>query len=297
MKKDLYEILGVSRSVSEDDLRKAYRKLARQYHPDVNPGDAEAEKRFKEIAAAYEVLSDKDKRRAYDEFGDESLQGGFDPDKARAYREWKQTRSSGARPFQEEGFDFDLGDLFGFRAHRGPARGADLHAIVEMDLRQAISGGEVELARPGHKPLKVRVPPGADNGSLIRLAGKGAQGARGGEPGDLVIETRVRPHPLVRREGLDLYMKVPISVQEAYLGAKIEVPTFHGPVNLTIPARSQSGARLRLRGKGIERAGKKGDLFVELEIRMPDKPDDKLAEALSAASAAYSTPPRKDLRL
>lgn len=297
MPKSLYEILGVKKDATQDELRRSYRELARRYHPDVNPGDEGAEKRFKEIAAAYEVLSDSDKRKAYDEFGEESLQGGFDPEKARAYRKWKQGRSAGARPFQREteGFDFDLGDLFGFGRER-QRRGADLHATVEMELRQAIFGGEVSLDRPGGEPLTVRIPPGADDGSRIRLQGKGAPG-QGGPPGDLVIETRVKKHPFVEREGLNLRMTVPVRLSEAYVGGSVEVPTFWGPVKLRIPPRSQNGAVLRLRGKGIERAKKRGDLLVALDVRLPDRASEALEKALVEADRLYSRDPRKDLVL
>lgn len=286
--KDLYKILGIKKSASEDEVRAAYRKLARKYHPDVNPGDAAAESQFKEVAAAYEVLSDKDKRKAYDEFGEDSLKGGFDPDKAREYQNWQRSRTEGARPFAGD-VPFDLGDVFGFgRRQRGPLRGADIHAVVDMDLRQAIDGGTVQLEVPGRKPVTVRVPPGADTGSIIRLAKKGAPGSQGGPPGDLMIETRVRPHKHIRRDGLNLHMTVPVSLAETYNGATIDVPTFHGPVKLTVPERSQNGARLRLRGKGVARGKKHGDLIVELTVRLPDQADEELAKVIEQSEGAYS---------
>lgn len=312
MAESLYDILGVSRTASADEIRRSYRKLARKYHPDVNPGDASAEASFKKVAAAYEVLSDEDKRKAYDEFGDEALKGGFDPDKARAYRDWQRRRTAGARPFQEpfresgaagfsdaSRFDFgDLGDLFGFgRPPRGPQRGADVRAVVDMELAQAIAGGEVKLDVPGRGVMTVRIPPGADTGSTVRLAGKGAPGEAGAPAGDLVLEMRVRPHPVMRREGLDLSMRVPVTVDEAYNGATIEIPTFDGPVKLTIPPRSQAGQRLRLRGKGVQRKDRRGDLFVELDVRVPDRQDDAVADAMRRAAGAYSKPVRQELRL
>ena len=302
MAKDLYQILGVKKDVGDDELRKAYRKLARKFHPDVNPGDAAAEARFKEVSAAYDVLSDKKKRKAYDEFGEDSLKGGFDPGKAREYRSWQKRRSAGARPFQEEGFDFDLGDLFGFASGgpgrgRGRMRGQDVRAAVDMDLRQAILGGEVTLEVPGKPPVTVRIPPGADSGSVIRLKGRGAPGPQGGEAGDLLIETRVAPHPLLRRDGLDLTMRVPVTLEEAYAGGKIEVPTFTGAVTLTIPPRSQTGQRLRLRGKGVTRGKRSGDLYIELEPRLPDSAGPEIAEALKKTSSGYSQPVRAELAL
>ncbi len=308
MAKSLYEILGVAKGASVDDIRKAYRKLARKYHPDVNPGDAEAEDRFKQVSAAYDVLSDADRRKAYDEFGDESLKGGFDPDKARAYQQWRQRRTEGARPFRRgqaaEPDLGDLGDLFGFggggrrrQGRRIDLRGADVSARVDMDLRQAIQGGEVKLEVPGRKPVTVRIPPGADTGSTIRLEGRGQPGPGGGPSGDLIIECNVRPHPRVTRDGLDLTMKVPVTLAEAYNGATIDIPTFHGPVSLKIPAGAQQGAKLRLRGKGVARGKTRGDLLVELDVRLPDRRDDDLANAIAKSEAAYDAPVRQELVL
>ena len=166
-----------------------------------------------------------------------------------------------------------------------------------MDLRQAVEGAEVAIEVPEQGTVRVRIPPGADTGSVIRLAGKGSPGPRGGPPGDLVIETEVRPHPVLRRDGLDLYLKLPVTLDEAYNGGSVDVPTFEGTVVLKIPPRSQNGARLRLRGKGIERKSVRGDFFVELDVRMPDRADDALAAALKAARDAYSRPVREGLAL
>lgn len=291
MAESLYEALGVPKGADPDAIRKAYRKLARKHHPDVNPGDKAAEEKFKRISAAYDVLSDEKKRAAYDEFGEESLAGGFDADKAREYKKWQNTRRQRTQDFDQGPIEFDFSELFG-RA-RGPARGQDLSATAELDLRQAIEGFELSLDIPGQGPVRVRIPPGADNGSTVRIPGKGAPGARGGPPGDLIIETLVRPHPRVRREGLDLYLTLPVDLDEAYNGASVEVPTFDGAVTLKIPKQSQNGSKLRLRGKGIKRKDKQGDLFVELDVRMPDRADDKLAEAVRSSKGAYSKPVRE----
>lgn len=309
MNESLYSLLGVPASASADDIRKAYRALARKLHPDVNPGDAAAEDRFKRVAAAYDVLSDKKRRADYDEFGDDALKGGFDPEKARAYQSWKSARHRGAQPFTEASggspfsgpnVDFDLGDLFGFGRQRqqGPIRGHDIRAVVDMDLPQAIAGGHIEISVPERSaPVKVKIPPGADTGSTIRLAGKGGAGISGGPRGDLVIETRVRKHPRVTRRGLDLTIRVPVSLAEAYNGAKIDVPTFDGSVVLSIPPRSQPGAKLRLRGKGVARKKKRGDLFIVLDVKLPDREDAALAKAIAESEAAYATAPRKDFVL
>jgi molecular chaperone DnaJ len=365
---DLYASLGVSRSATPAEIKAAYKKLARKHHPDVNPGDKRAADRFKEISAAYETLSNPDKRKAYDEFGADALKTGFDPEQARAYRRWSERREAAGRPFERESFDFDLDDLlggFGGAARRdaGPAAGADLSALVELDLEQAIRGTEVRLELPQERPcdgcsgsgdqpgtargcsdcggsgrrqvargpmrmmsacptcsgrgrvgtpcercggrgaieerrpITVRIPAGADDGSTMRIAGKGLPGAHGGPPGDLLIETRVRPHPLVQRDGLDLSMKVPITVDEAYSGAQIDIPTFEGPVKLRVPPHSQTGTRLRLRGKGVKRGDKRGDLYAVLDVRLPERHDPEVASALRRAAAAYERPVRQGLAL
>lgn len=304
---DPYAVLGVARGASGDDIRKAYRKLARKYHPDVNPGDRVAEDKFKEISGAYDVLSDDAKRKAFDEFGEDSLRGGFDPGKARAYRQWQDRGSTSGHRFDRNVVDFDswdLGDLFGGmgRRPRGPARGADIHAVAELDLAQVITGIEVVINVPSadrtqSNPVKVRIPAGADDGSTLRISGKGAPAPQGGRAGDLIIETKVRPHPLVRRDGLDLYMKVPIDLAEAYLGATIEVPTFAGNVRLVVPAGVQPGTKLRLGDKGIPRGKRKGDFFVELDVKLPPAGNEALGTALREAVREEGASLRKELRL
>jgi curved DNA-binding protein len=295
MAANLYDTLGVKRNASVEDIRKAYRKLAKKHHPDVNPGNKAAEDRFKAVSAAYEVLSDPKRRADYDEFGDAALQGGFDPAKAREYARWQDRRSQRGGFADAGPVEFDFAELFNRR--RGPSRGQDIHATVQMDLRQAVEGAEVSIDVPDQGTVRVRVPRGADTGSVIRIPGKGGAGARGGPAGDLVIETEVLPHPRLRRDGLDLTLTLPVTLDEAYNGASVDVPTFEGTVVLKIPPRSQNGARLRLRGKGIERKASRGDLFVELDVRMPDSPDDALAAALRAGTAAYSKPVREGLAL
>ncbi|MEO8700746.1 MAG: J domain-containing protein [Kofleriaceae bacterium] len=297
MAETLYDTLGVSKTASSDEIRKSYRKLARKHHPDVNPDDKKSEDRFKKISSAYDVLSDDKKRKAYDEFGDESLQGGFDPDKAREYQKWQNTRQQQTAGFGGGGgpVEFDFSEIFG-RA-RGPSKGHDLHATVQMELRQAIEGSEMSAAIPGHGTVRVRIPPGADTGDTIRVPGKGSPGGRGGPPGDLIIETEVRPHPFVRRNGLDLHLTLPITIDEAYNGATVDVPTFEGSVAVKIPALSQNHAKLRVKGKGIARKDRRGNLIVELDVRMPDTLDDALAAAVKSATAAYSQPVRKELAL
>lgn len=303
--KDLYEVVGVSKTATEDEIRAAYRKLARKHHPDVNPGNKDAEARFKELSAAYEVLVDAEKRKLYDEFGHEGLRGGFDPEQARAYKTWQNRRGTTGSPFQEEVFDFgDLGDLFGgaggFR--RRPARGEDVIAVVELDLPQALQGSEITVRVPGEgrgagEPVTVRIPKGAEDGSRLVVKGRGAPGSNNAPPGDLIIETRVREHPYFRRDGLDLHLGLPVTLDEAYNGAEVEVPTPDGPVKLRVPPRSQQGQELRLRGKGVTRGERHGDLYVKLDVRLPEKEDEALAKAARQAREAYSKPVREGLRL
>lgn len=306
IEKTPYEILGVAKTATDDDIRKQYRKLARECHPDVNPGDKAAEQRFKEIASAYDLLSSSEKRKAYDEFGSDSTRSGFDPEQARAYEQWKTRREKGGRPFESE--YVDLEDLFGggfsggfgggFGGRGQAARGQDIYAVADLVLAQVVNGAEVSVTTPGSsQPTRVRIPKGADTGSKIRLKGMGGPGLGKGAAGDLIIETRVRPHPHVERKGLDLTLRVPVTLSEAYKGAAIEIPTFSGTVKVTIPQGSQNGAKLRLRGRGIERKSKRGDFFVQLEVRMPDKFDAEVAEAIKASDAQYSHAVRSEIVL
>lgn len=292
-KRDLYGVLGVARDADEDTLRKTYRQLARRYHPDVNPGDTEAEERFKAISEAYSVLSDAEKRRNYDEFGEVSLEAGFDAERARRAREafgarFGEARGGGGsdRP-GGGGFHFgNLDDLFSdLYARRGwgepgrARRGADLEAELELDFIDAARGGEqrITVARPRangsarKETLTVRIPPGVADGSRIRLRGKGAEGIGKAGPGDLYARVRVRPHRFFRREDRDLYLDLPVSMGEATLGARVEVPTLDGRVTLTIPPGTDSGTRLRLRGKGVPSPSgdASGDLYAVIQIRVP----------------------------
>jgi curved DNA-binding protein len=283
--RDLYKILGVERTATDQEIKKAYRKLARRYHPDVNPNDKAAEERFKDASFAYEVLTNAEKRRRYDEFGEQGISEGFDANRARQYQQWRQQTERS--PFHSSFSDADLEDLlggmFGGRAAAGPRRGQDRESELEVDLLDALHGSEVRLQLGDEGTLRVKIPAGADDGTRIRLAGKGAPGARGGPLGDLYLTLRLRPHPLLRREGNDLYMDLPVTVGEAVSGASVEVPTPDGVVTLRIPPRSRSGQKLRLRGKGVrslsaERA--QGDLYVTLRVQLPETDDPRL-EALA----------------
>lgn len=312
--KNLYEILGVSKDASQDDIKKQYRRLARKYHPDVNPGDTSAEARFKEISSAFEVLSDPEKRKMYDEFGEDAAKLGYDPEKAEEYRRWKRAQQQGARGFGfgagggGGGVEFDLGDLGdifggagfdprdifgGFRGGRMRRRGGDVQTHLTVSFKDAVLGTEREIAleRPATasepartQRLKVQVPPGIESGQRIRLAGQGEPGVGGGPAGDLYISVDVREHRLLRREGRDLHLDVPVTISEAMFGARIDVPTLTGKVKLTVPRGSQSGRTLRLRGKGVPatKTASAGDMYVHLMVRVP-QPDSDAAAAERAA--------------
>src|ERR1051325_1617005 len=333
--RDYYQILGVARNASVDDIRKAYRKLARKYHPDINPGDKSAEEKFKEISVAYEVLSDADKRKLYDEFGEQGLSAGFDPEKARAYQQWQEQSAQTGGSFRFEhgdtgdffGFGFD--DLFGGRRggrRNAPTRGEDLEARMDIDFLDAVRGFQtgLSLQRPTtcdrcggtgkvadktcpvcggsgrvvrQDTVRVNIPPGAETGKRIRVPGKGGSGVRGGPSGDLYITPRVRPHPIFTREGNDLTMELPITIGEALSGATIEVPTPAGAVKVKVPAGAQSGQRLRVKGKGVAARGRNpaGDLYLRLMIKTPTNGLPK--ELAERLESAYDENVRKDLRI
>lgn len=318
--RDLYDVLGVPRSATADDIKKAYRRLARKYHPDVNPNDKRAEEKFKEVTAAAEVLQDPKRRALYDEFGADSLRSGFDAAKADAYRQWKrQGAPRGGMPFDFGDFQevrvgdygtFDFGSIFedlfgraGPRGRGGPRRGpvaqqgAHAEALIEVDLRDAVLGAERDVRIDG-KTLRVRIPKGVVDGSTIRLSGQGAPGAHGGAAGDLYLTVRLRKHPWVRRDGKDLYVDLPVTVPEAARGGEVQLPTFEGPVMLRIPPGTQSGTKLRLRGKGMPdlRGGERGNLYAVVQIVLPDRAA-ALDEAVKPLEALYERDPRAGLSL
>jgi len=314
--RDLYEILGVSRSATAEEIKKAFRRLAKKYHPDVNPGNRAAEEKFKEVTAASEVLSDAKRRKLYDEFGADALRTGFDEKKADEYRRWKrQGAPPGGMPFDFGDFAtvnvgdygaFDFGSIFGDLFGGGgrvrrrapfPAAGAAAEAQIEVSLREAVLGAERDLRVEG-RTLRVRIPPGANDGAQIRLAGQGGAGRHGGPPGDLFLRVKVREHPHVRREGKDLFLDLPVTVPEAVNGAEVRLPTFEGPVSLRVPGGARSGVRLRLRGKGLPdlQGGPRGDLFAVVQIVLPDE-SEALREAVGPLEKLYKGDPRGGISL
>ena len=300
--KDFYKVLGVSKDISDADLKKAYRKLARKYHPDSNQGDAAAEAKFKEISEAYSVLSDKDQREEYDQIramgsGSARFQapgaggaGGFEDVFSRF---GGGTRGS----YQQADFD-DLFSMFGqqsggfgsgrfgqstggFRGYGGPQRGADVTARTTLDFQTAVKGETISLAGEDGKPFKVKIPAGVSDGQKIRLRGRGRPSPDGGEPGDIVVQVTVRPHPVFTRDGLNLRVTVPVTFTEAALGATIEVPTLGGdPVKLRVAPGTPSGRVLRVKGRGVQSSKGTGDLLAEVQVAVPAHLDDKAKEAL-----------------
>ena len=298
--RDYYEILGVDRNASEKEIKSAYRRLARKHHPDVNPGDSSAEERFKEINEAHEVLSDPDKRSKYDQFGhswQQWQQRGGDPNGF----DWGQWSGGGGfRPGQrgQQATYGDLNDLFGggggggfsdffetlFGGGRGRARGGgqggfgsmpgqDMEHPVEITLEEAMQGA-ARILDTGQRRLEVKIPPGVDNGSRVRMAGEGGSGYGGGKKGDLYLRVSVRPHPTFQREGDTLRAKVAVDLYTAMLGGEIRVPTLTGGVMLKIPPETQNGRAFRLRGQGMPQLKSpetRGDLYVTIEVTLPQQ--------------------------
>jgi DnaJ-class molecular chaperone len=322
--RDLYAILGVPRSASSADIRKAFKKIAVANHPDRNPGNKAAEERFKEANYASEILLDEKKRPLYDEFGEIGVKEGFNADAYRAYSAGRGA-PGGFGGFGGEG-GFDLEDLLRQAAQRGgPGRGPggfggfqdavggdvfeslfgragrqtaqapqDFTTELTVSFVEALRGCEKQLQFTGAdmKTVKVRIPAGVANGGKLRLRGQGPRGA------DLVLVVHVKPHPQFSRDGLDLLVDLPVTVVEAARGAKVEVPTLEGPVTLVIPPGVSAGARLRLKGKGVKRGKQQGDLIARLNLVLPPPDARGLDKALEAFEKAYGDlDPRRDLKL
>jgi DnaJ-class molecular chaperone len=304
--KDYYEILGVKKTATDEELKKAYRNLAKKYHPDKHKGDKDAENKFKEISEAYAVLSDKEKRSQYDRLGREAFgPGGANPFAGFDFSQFmggggggrkrggaRQTRGGGAGGSTIDFTDI-FGDLFGGGFESGPSRGSDVQAETTIEFRDAIEGSTLEL-RVGNERVKVRIPPGIADGQTLRVRGKGGEGGNGGPAGDLHLVVRVRPHPLFERRGDDIHIDLPLTVGEAIRGAEIDVPTVHGPVRMRIPPSTQPGKTLRLSGKGVKKKdGGAGDQYVRIQIVLPPSAP---GEAVDAIEAAYAENPRANLR-
>ncbi len=370
-KRDYYEVLGVSRNASQDEIKRAYRRLARKYHPDVNPGDKQAEERFKEIQEAYEVLSDPEKRAQYDRFGHAGFgagaagagagTGGFGGE--RVYTWWTGSGEDFTSFFE----DSDLSDLFGrftgATTRTRAARGHDLRTTITIPFVTAVKGGSVDLrirrpskcktcggsgAAPGTtwvrcpscggsgrirgmfglgvscsscggegkvpgtpcgtcggsgvvdtpETISVRIPPGIEDGTELRVRGKGAAGPGGGAPGDLYVRVQVASHPYFRREGRNVILRLPLSISEAALGTKVDVPTVDGMVTLNVPPGTSSHQRLRLRGKGVPdpKSGERGDQLVEVQIVVPKNITGRARELFEELNRELHYNPREAVR-
>lgn len=330
MAEDYYDILGVKRGAAAEEIQKAYRNLARTYHPDLNPDDKSAKEKFKKVQAAYEVLSDTNKRELYDRYGAsfESMGtgGGGPGGPGPGGRTWRGAPGGGAQ-------EFDFSDIFGqhfnqggappggggfediFRQFTGggapggagtrrrprPQRGSDLRHELTVPFTTSVLGGEARLSvqRPGGKveQITVRIPVGIEDGKKIRLRGQGEQPGGGGEPGDILITVHVAPHPHFTRRGRDLEVQLPVTVAEAALGSKVDVPTPRGTITLTIPPASNTGKRLRAKGMGVGAGGDNpGDLYAELAIFLPKELDETAKSAIRQLDAATDFDPRAELR-
>ncbi|MBI4912619.1 MAG: J domain-containing protein [Acidobacteria bacterium] len=343
---DYYKLLGLSRNASDEDIKKAYRKLARKYHPDLNPGNKDAEARFKEVSVAHDVLSDPEKRRNFDQFGDPAGPQAF---------------PGGAPPGGFQGFSFeDLFSGFGGGGRSGPERGEDLQHTLRVGFRDAFQGTRVTLAiqrtetcrlchgsgegpgpkgacstcqgrghlerglgffksrqpcpqcqgsgrsappcpdcqgrgrNPSTDNVTVAIPAGVEDGTRLRVAGKGEAGRRGGGPGDLFLHIQVEPHPRFERRGANLYVKLPITFTEAALGAKVEVPTPEGQSTIKIPPGTQGGSKLRLKGQGmpVAKSTQRGDLIAEVQVVTPEIRDERSKELLRELASLNPEDPR-----
>lgn len=323
MAADYYQTLDVARTASEDEIRTAYRKLARKYHPDLNPDDPQAKKRFQEVQTAFDTLNDPKKREMYDRYGAdyERMNAGGGPGGPGGAYTW-----SGGGPAGAGGFEVDLEDLFGGgaggagggfadlfrqfggggRAGRsgrrgGAVRGADMEHELTVPFATAVLGGEasVSVRRPdgNTETITAKIPPGLDDGQKIRLRGQGEPGVGGAPAGDLLIVVHAAPHPHFRRQGKRLDVRVPITLAEALRGARVDVPTPHGTITLTVPPGASSGQKLRVKGQGVKpRSGDAGDLFAELMIVLPKGLSDEERDELAAIADKHNQDPRGDLR-
>lgn len=299
-----YEVLGVKKEASEDEIRAAYRKLAKKYHPDLNPGNKAAETRFKEVASAYDLLSDKNKRARFDR-GEIDASGAERPEQAYArYRGFAEGAPGERYEFHAaEGLaPEDLDDLFGMfrRAGRGGTirmRGADLPFALTVDFLTAINGARQRVSLTSERSLEVTIPAGVRDGQILRLQGQGAPGLGGGPPGDALIAIHVAAHPLFRREDDDIHLELPVTLAEAVLGAKVTVPTASGAVSMTIPANANTGQVMRLKGKGAPRPdGTRGDQYVSLKVVLPEGGDAELTRFLRDWAPRHPYDPRRGMR-
>jgi DnaJ-class molecular chaperone len=295
---DPYTTLGVKKEATQDEIQKAYRRLAKKLHPDLNPGNKAAEEKFKEISAAYDLLSDAEKRARFDR--DEIDASGTERPRRQYYRDFADrgghsayTSNSGFADFGDyAGAEDIISEIFGRDGRVGRRRrGQDVRYHIDLSFLDAINGGKQSLVLPDGSTLDVNIPPGTRDGQILRLRGKGRPGVGEGPPGDALIEISVLPHPYFTRKGDDIYLELPISLKEAVLGAKVKVPTRGGTVTATVPKWSNTGRILRLKGRGVPRPdGSKGDQYVTLKLLLPPKPDPELEKFVAQWQPVTDSP-------
>jgi DnaJ-class molecular chaperone len=315
--RDPYDVLGVTKSTSAADIKKAYRQLAKKYHPDRNKDDANAKERFAEINTAYEIVGDEKKKAQFDrgEIGPDGKPRGFEGFGAGGpggfTRGW---RTAGSGPGAEQHFEFNFGggggqaggfdpsdlfgDLFGGRRRQAAAtRGDDVVATATVPLETVARGGSARVILPSGRTLEVKIPAGVEEGQQIRLRGQGQPGLRGGEPGDALVSVKVAAHPFFKVEGRDLRLDLPVTIYEAALGAKVQTPTLDGKVELAVPAGSNGGRTLRLRSKGLPATDTKpaGDLYVALKIMLPEEPDADFDAKMRELKDRHGYDPRRKM--
>lgn len=300
--KDPYETLGVARTASEKDIKAAFKKLARQFHPDLHPDDKQAEARFKDISSAHDLLKDKEKRRRFD--AGEIDAGGQEKPQQRYYRDYASQPPHGSH-VEEDGFasreelEEFLASAFGGRRRSAEfkARGADASYVLPVEFLEAAKGAQRSVTLPDGKSLKVTIPEGAEDRQMLRLKGQGMPGFGGGPAGDAYVELHVEPHAHFIRKDDDIHVVVPVTIQEAVLGGKIAVPTINGPVNVTIPRGANSGTKMRLKEKGIRnrRSGTTGHQYVELKVVLPQGEEPELTEFLKNWQPRKTQDPRREM--
>ncbi|MEY3846035.1 MAG: hypothetical protein RJA66_302 [Actinomycetota bacterium] len=300
--KDFYKILGVTKGVSEAELKKTYRKLSRQFHPDTNPGDAKAEARFKEISEAYSVLSDKDQRAEYDQMRamGPGARAGFGGGAGGGFPGGFQGGNFGGAGFEDVFANLFGGGGGGFGGPRGPQRGQDLTTTQTLDFIDGVKGTTIKLSlRAGAEPTTIKIPAGVTDGQKIKIAGKGNPSPNGGPAGDLIITVTVKSHPVFTRDGNNIRVVVPVTFTEAVLGATIQVPTLGGePVKLKVAPGTPNGRVLRVKGRGVVTAKAEGDLLATVEIAVPSHVSDKAKKALEEFDGFLpDEDPRADLLL
>jgi DnaJ-class molecular chaperone len=314
MSKDPYAALGLTKSATTEEIKKAYRKIARDHHPDLNPDNAQSEAKFKAASAAYDLLKDPETRARFDR--GEIDASGQERQQRRYYRDYAETADNPYRRGPDPREYADASDIFaefmrahagggerggfgghGFRSEGFSARGQDARYALEVDFMTAVNGGKTRITLPDGQSLEVAIPRGTQDGQTIRLRGRGSPGFGDGPAGDALVTLSVRPHKLFRREGNDIILTLPITLDEAVLGAKVATPTIEGSVNLSIPKGASSGQVLRLRGRGVKPAGKgtPGDQRVELSIVTPPRIDDDLARFMESWRTAHRHDPRKGM--